>query len=71
MRLRTAHDLEKYIALEHKVQEAKWNEIEGVWEVTVQKPNGESFVDTGEILASCHGVLKLVSYPQSSLKLDI
>ena len=52
------HDLEKFVAFEHKVQEAKWNEAEGVWKVTIEKPNGEVFVDSGEILASCHGVLK-------------
>lgn len=62
------HDLEKYVAFEHKVKHAKWNEVEGVWEVTIQKPNGEMFVDKGEILASCHGVLKLASYLESPLK---
>ena len=53
-----SHDLEKHIAFQHRVQEARWNEADGVWEVKIQKPNGEVFVDKGEILSSCHGVLK-------------
>ena len=65
------HDLEKYVAFKHRVQEAKWDEAEGVWEVTIQKPNGESFVDKGEILASCHGVLKSVSYLKNLLRLNV
>ena len=52
------HDLEKYVAFQHRVQEAKWNQANSVWEVKIQKPSGETFVDKGEILASCHGVLK-------------
>ena len=65
------HDLEKYVAFEHRVQEAKWHEVEGVWEVTIQKPDGQIFVDKGEILASCHGVLKLVLYLKNQLRLNV
>jgi cation diffusion facilitator CzcD-associated flavoprotein CzcO len=54
----TSHDLERHIEFEHKVQEARWDEEKGVWEVRIQRPNGEVFVDKAEILASCHGVLK-------------
>jgi cation diffusion facilitator CzcD-associated flavoprotein CzcO len=50
--------LEKYVKLNHKVLEAKWNQGEGVWEVKVQGPHGNVFVDRGDILACCNGVLK-------------
>ncbi len=52
------HDLERHVAFEHRIMGAKWNEGEGVWDVTVRRPDGEVFVDKGEILADCHGVLK-------------
>lgn len=51
-------DLEKYVQFQHKVEQAKWIDEEGVWEVKVRGPDGRVFVDRGEILASCHGVLK-------------
>ncbi len=38
----------------------KWIEERAIWEVTILKPDGSVFVDTAEILASCHGVLKFV-----------
>lgn len=50
--------VEKDVKLGHRVEMAKWVEDEGVWEVRGTKGNGERFVDRGEILASCHGVLK-------------
>jgi hypothetical protein len=52
------YGLERHIKFEYSVVGARWNEEEGVWEVTVKKPDREIFVDKGEILADCHGVLK-------------
>lgn len=42
----------------HSVKEAKWNEAEGVWEVRGVNRDGQPWTEKGEILASCHGVLK-------------
>ena len=50
--------LERHVKFEHTVVEARWNEGEAVWEVEVRRPDGAVFVDKGEILADCHGILK-------------
>lgn len=52
------NDLERHVKFQHKVQEARWVEEDGVWEVSVQGPDGATFVSRAEILASCHGNLK-------------
>ena len=52
------NDLEKHVKFNHRVQEAKWIEQDGVWEVTVQGPDGQVFASHAEILCSCHGGLK-------------
>ncbi len=57
------NNLEKYVSLNHRVEEARWNQDEGLWEVSVMRPDGSVFVDRAEILASCHGILKSVSLP--------
>jgi cation diffusion facilitator CzcD-associated flavoprotein CzcO len=54
----TKYDLEKYIKFEHKIKLAKWNEKKGVWELTVQAPDGSEFMDHCEILVNGSGVLK-------------
>jgi len=52
--------IEKHVAFKHKVQQAKWIGEESIWEVKVTRPDGTTFVDRAEVLASCHGVLKFV-----------
>lgn len=52
------NDLEKFVQFRHKVQEARWNQEKGVWQLKGQREDGSDFTDEGEILASCHGVLK-------------
>ena len=52
------NNLEKYVRFKHEVEEARWIEADGVWEVTIQRPDGTTFTDRGEILASASGVLK-------------
>ena len=52
--------VEKHVSLNHTVKQAKWIEERSVWEVTIIRPDGTVFVDTAEILASCHGLLKCV-----------
>ena len=52
--------IEKYVQFKHMVKQAKWIEEQSIWEVTIMRPDGTVFVDSAEILASCHGVLKFV-----------
>lgn len=40
------------------VQEARWNEDEGMWTVKGVDRTGNAWTEKAEILASCHGVLK-------------
>lgn len=54
----TKYDLEKYVKFEHKIKLAKWNEERGVWDLTVQAPDGSEFMDYCEILVNGSGVLK-------------
>ena len=53
--------VEKDVRLGHRVSEARWEEDEGLWAVKGTRADGSSFVDRGEILASCHGALKCVN----------
>lgn len=56
--------IEKYVSFKHTVKQARWVEERAIWEVTIMKPDGSMFVDTAEILASCHGVLKYIPRAQ-------
>ncbi|KAN0107798.1 FAD/NAD(P)-binding domain containing protein [Hyaloscypha variabilis] len=55
--------LEKYVKFEHKIKTAKWNEERGVWDLTVQAPDGSKFLDHCEILVNGSGVLNAWKYP--------
>ncbi|KIY03064.1 uncharacterized protein Z520_01531 [Fonsecaea multimorphosa CBS 102226] len=57
------NDLEKFVRFRHKVQEARWDQERGVWQLKGQQADGSDFTDEGEILASCHGVLNSWKYP--------
>ncbi|KAE9362544.1 FAD/NAD(P)-binding domain-containing protein [Stipitochalara longipes BDJ] len=56
--------IEKYVQFKHTVKQAKWIEEQSIWEVTIMRPDGTVFVDSAEILASCHGVLNTWKYPE-------
>lgn len=57
------NDLERFIHFRHRIEEAQWDEQKGVWRLTGRRPDGSEFSDEGEVLASCHGVLKYGGYP--------
>ncbi|KAF7556347.1 hypothetical protein G7046_g6330 [Stylonectria norvegica] len=59
----TKFNLEQYVKLSHRVQSAKWNEDEGVWELTVLTPDGAIIMDKCEILVNGTGVLNNWKYP--------
>lgn len=52
------NDLLKYMKFEHRVTAAYWDEDRGKWDVHVQGPNGDEFVDTCDVLINGGGVLK-------------
>lgn len=52
------NDLEKFVNFGHRIEDARWDQDAGLWRVKGRKDDGTEFLDHGEILASCHGVLK-------------
>ena len=58
------NDLEKFVKFRHKIEEAVWDQEDGVWKLKGQRDDGSEFHDQGEMLASCHGVLKYVLFDQ-------
>ncbi len=50
--------LTELVKFGHRVKKAQWNEEAGLWEVEGVDRNGEPFMDSGNVLASCHGALK-------------
>ena len=54
----TKFDLERYIKFEHTVTEARWNEDDGVWELSITAADGSTVTDRCEILVNGSGVLK-------------
>jgi len=61
--------IEKYVSLNHTVKQAKWIEEQSIWEVTIMRQDGTVFVDSAEILASCHGILK--SFPSMQCSIQV
>ncbi|EXJ56332.1 uncharacterized protein A1O5_12599 [Cladophialophora psammophila CBS 110553] len=57
------NDLERYVNFGHRVEEARWLQDQGVWQLKGKRADGSEFLDQGEILASCHGVLNSWKYP--------
>lgn len=55
--------LEEFVHFRHVVEEARWDQDKGVWRLHGRRPDGSAFSDEGEILASCHGVLKYAFSP--------
>jgi hypothetical protein len=54
----------QYMKLRHQVTSATWNDVEGVWAVTVEDlQTGLTFVDAAEVLINNSGVLKYVLPP--------
>jgi cation diffusion facilitator CzcD-associated flavoprotein CzcO len=56
------HELEPYMRFNTKVIEAAWNELEGKWEVTLEK-DGETFTDKCDVLVNGSGVLTKWKWP--------
>ena len=54
---------DRFIKLQHKVVEAAWNQEEGKWHVKVEKPDGEVFEDTSDIVISARGNLNNKQWP--------
>lgn len=46
------------VKFSHRVTKAAWKEERGVWVIEGVNKDGACFEEEGEILASCHGVLK-------------
>lgn len=58
------YDCNKYIRYKHSIKGAVWNESIAKWEVTVEKPDGTTFVDKVDIFINAGGVLKFVIIEQ-------
>lgn len=56
--LAVEHNLLEHVNFGHRVEEARWDEEDGTWCIQGRRKDGSKFEDRGEILASCHGVLK-------------
>jgi cation diffusion facilitator CzcD-associated flavoprotein CzcO len=56
------HELEPYMRFNTKVLEAAWNELEGKWEVTLEK-DGKTFTDKCDVLINGSGVLTKWKWP--------
>lgn len=54
---------DRFIKLEHSVEDCEWNQAEGLWHVKVKRPNGEVFEDTCHMLVSARGLLNNKQWP--------
>lgn len=53
------HDLYKFVNLNHQVTAAKWQETEGIWQVTVKDlTSGVTRIDWCHFLINGSGILK-------------
>lgn len=57
------YDLAKYIRLEHEVVKAEWQADRSRWVVTVRGPDGNEFVDEGDIFINASGILNNYKWP--------
>ncbi|VUC25597.1 unnamed protein product [Clonostachys rosea] len=65
------YELYKYIQLKHKVDEARWDQDAGVWNIKVSNlETGDTVEDWGHILINGTGILKSVS-PSISSKIGV
>ena len=59
------YGLEKYIRLNSKIVEARFEEAESKWHVKVQRTDtGEIFEDSGDVLYACLGALNEWKWPK-------
>lgn len=56
---------DRFIKLRHKVVGASWHEQEGKWHVKVEKPDGEVFEDTSDVVVSARGNLNNKQWPDT------
>ena len=54
---------DRFIKLQHKVVGAEWTQSEGKWHVKVEKPDGEVFEDTSDVVVSARGNLNNKQWP--------
>ncbi|KAK0934973.1 hypothetical protein LTR29_013470 [Friedmanniomyces endolithicus] len=54
---------DRFIKLQHEVKDCEWNQQEGLWHIKVQRPNGEIFEDTCNVLISARGNLNNRQWP--------
>ena len=54
---------DRFIKLQHKVIEATWNQQDGKWHVKIEKPDGEIFEDTSDVVVSARGNLNNKQWP--------
>ncbi|KAL5621545.1 hypothetical protein BROUX41_006445 [Berkeleyomyces rouxiae] len=52
------------IKLSHTIINAVWNESTGMWEVTIETPDGSRFVDKANFLIDASGILNKWQYPK-------
>lgn len=58
------YSVDRFIKLQHEVQECRFDQNEGKWHVKVKKPNGEVFEDTSDMLISARGGLNHIAWPE-------
>lgn len=52
------YDAEKYIKFKHSIQDARWDDRIGKWNVKVQDDAGQVFDDQCDVFINAAGVLK-------------
>ncbi|EFX05514.1 putative monooxygenase [Grosmannia clavigera kw1407] len=58
----TKYKLEKHIKFSYRVHQARWDENDDVWRLSITTPDGSIITDQCDILANGTGVLKSVVY---------
>lgn len=66
MRFYKKHNLEPFVVLNTKVVAATWDEMQGKWEVELERKDGSKFKDTCNILINGSGVLTKWKWPEIS-----
>lgn len=51
-------ETEQYVAFEHRVISAYWDETDGLWNLKIQQIDGSVISDFADVLINASGILK-------------
>ncbi|KAF2154184.1 FAD/NAD(P)-binding domain-containing protein [Myriangium duriaei CBS 260.36] len=56
--------VDRFVKLQHSVEDCRYDQQEGKWHVKIRRPNGEIFEDTSDVLISARGNLNHIAWPE-------